>query len=160
MDTWLLIVLIVVAAFVVCMIIGYFGDRYLSKKNINLSQSTLNDVDNYAENVSNDIQNINEIKNVIDNSMIMQEGNINVVHGQNIYSENINGMVPNNVTPTSINNQNMDNQMQSSTYVDATDSFSNSQIQQNVGNNMNNFDPNLVPFDGNFSSGDNINNMF
>lgn len=205
METWLLIVLTVVIAFVVCMIIGFFGDKYLKKKdtvskqnelqnssdfnlvaeqNINVNDQGLNNSQNMSENKANAQMSGNDM--TLQQSTVIQE---NPVLFEQISGTPTNGIVQNNTTNmfggeqlipeqnfsngvNMINNtvpvQNMNNQLgqsiqSQSNMVNNTGVVppTNGQLQQNwTDNTVNSTDPNLVPFDGNFSADDNINNMF
>lgn len=180
METWLLIVLTVVIAFVVCMIIGFFGDKYLKKKDTVSKQNELQNSSDFnlvaEQNINVNDQGLNNSQNMLENKANAQmSGNDMTLQQSTVIQENpvlveqnfgisTNEIVQNNTVPV----QNMNNQLgqsiqNQSNIVNNTGVVppTNGQLQQNwTDNTVNSTDPNLVPFDGNFSADDNINNMF
>lgn len=201
METWLIIVLIVFIVFILCMIIGFFGDKYFEKKDIEGKQNELQDSSgsNIEEQQVQNIkeQNLNSTKNVtennldtqmIDNSMVIAQPII--TQGNDVVSEQF-VQPPINETPQavstnmltnepSITGQNLNNVTNMTNNVAPVQTV-NGQFNQSVQNGTNtvnnvgaapmldgqlqqnptgSLDPNLVPFDGNFSADDSVNNMF
>lgn len=201
METWLIIILIIVILFVISVIIGFFGDKYLKEKDANLKQNelknsndsnlvvqkeqkvseSLNNSQSTLENSTNVETNANETaleqSTIIQDNLVSSEQTLNTTtvmmennsinnmsnSGQLISEQNFNNTVNNVIPIQNINNQfgqsiesqpNMTNGVNLSTPT-------NEQLQQNQVNNViNQTDPNLVPFDGNFSADDNVNNVF
>ena len=200
METWLIIVLIVFIVFILCMIIGFFGDKYFEKKDIEGKQNELQDssgskTEQQVQNIKE--QNLNSTKNVtennldtqmIDNSMVIAQPII--TQGNDVVSEQF-VQPPINETPQavstnmltnepSITGQNLNNVTNMTNNVAPVQTV-NGQFNQSVQNGTNtvnnvgaapmldgqlqqnptgSLDPNLVPFDGNFSADDNVNNVF
>ena len=145
-------IVIAIIIFVICVIIGFFGDKHFKKKKeLEKSLDNTGKVDSNVneKTIENDVKTASSEENIN-----QQNGDSTVIVDNNTARSQFNETNQNNFVNTAIENSlsNIDTQTQVQN------------IQQNssnsIPNNINEPNGNPVPFDGQINNDENINNMF